>query len=152
MPSDLRCPCDLDADYAACCGRFHRGEEPPDPPTLMRSRYSAFARGELEYLWKTLHPEHPDRAGSFDAWASSTRKTIRSMRYLRLRILDAEGERVLFHATLSRRRRDVSFAELSVFAKEDAGWRYLDGATLPGSVLPRPLEDLDLPRFESLLT
>ena len=33
----------------------------------MRSRFSAFALGETEYLWRTLHPEHPDRVRGHDA-------------------------------------------------------------------------------------
>ena len=35
--------------------------EAPDAERLMRSRYSAFALREVAYLWKTLHPDHPDR-------------------------------------------------------------------------------------------
>jgi SEC-C motif-containing protein len=51
------CPCGLPATYAACCGRFHRG--PTTAPTaglLMRSRYSAFVVGDVEYLLATWHP------------------------------------------------------------------------------------------------
>ena len=48
------CPCGSGRAYGACCGRFHGGEEPPDAEALMRSRFAAFARGEYEYLWRTL--------------------------------------------------------------------------------------------------
>ena len=50
------CPCG-GADYASCCGRFHRGEAlPGDAQTLMRSRYSAYVLGEVEWLRQTWHP------------------------------------------------------------------------------------------------
>lgn len=51
------CPCGLAADYTACCGRFHAGEAAPDAERLMRSRYSAYARGLADYLRQTWHPD-----------------------------------------------------------------------------------------------
>jgi uncharacterized protein YchJ len=50
----------------ACCGRFlsprANGEEDPWPETaeaLMRSRYTAYYQGNIEWLWRTLHPQNP---------------------------------------------------------------------------------------------
>ena len=51
------CPCGLPADYAACCGRFHAGEAAPDAERLMRSRYSAYARGLADYLRQSWRSE-----------------------------------------------------------------------------------------------
>ncbi|MGO4307657.1 YchJ family metal-binding protein [Cupriavidus sp. RAF12] len=49
------CPCG-NADYAACCGRFHRGEVmPPNAEALMRSRYSAYVLNNLDWLRQTWH-------------------------------------------------------------------------------------------------
>ncbi len=49
------CPCG-GADYAACCGRFHRGAaEPSTAEALMRSRYSAYVVGDLSWLRQTWH-------------------------------------------------------------------------------------------------
>lgn len=66
-PDDARCPCLSGDSYGACCGRYHAGRRPgpdgrtagPHAPTaeaLMRSRYSAFAVGDTEYLRTTWHP------------------------------------------------------------------------------------------------
>ena len=163
-----RCPCDRGSDagarYAECCGRYHGApgasavpaQEPEDAPTLMRSRFAAFARERWDYLWNTLHPDHDDRALEFEAWRALAQKGAKSTRYLRLRILDAEPPdddgvaRVLFLATMSKRRRDSSFAELSVFARDARGWRYLAGEMLPRAALGS-LEELDRARFERLL-
>ena len=52
------CPCGGGA-YRSCCGPLHRGDQrAKTAEQLMRSRYSAFARGEIDYLLAT-HPE-PD--------------------------------------------------------------------------------------------
>ncbi|WP_420993969.1 YchJ family metal-binding protein [Cupriavidus sp. 30B13] len=50
------CPCG-GGDYAACCGRFHRGEAlPANAEQLMRSRYCAYVMGDVEWLRQTWHP------------------------------------------------------------------------------------------------
>lgn len=50
------CPCGARRDYAACCGRYHAGEAAPDAEALMRARYSAFVRGDADYLRASWHP------------------------------------------------------------------------------------------------
>ena len=56
------CPCTSGRAYAECCRPLHRGARDAETPeALMRSRFSAFAVGDVEYLWRTLHPEHEDR-------------------------------------------------------------------------------------------
>ncbi len=123
------CPCGSGARYTACCKRFHRGDEPADAVTLMRSRFSAYALGEAEYLWRTLHPEHPDRqdAGGEPAYLASVRASRRTMRFVRLRVLDHDETRVLFHAEIYEGGREKSFMERSQFKRDERGWRYLSG-------------------------
>ena len=56
---DSPCPCGRPRAYATCCGRWHAGPDALQAPTaedLMRSRYSAFALGLLDYLRDTWHP------------------------------------------------------------------------------------------------
>ena len=54
-----RCPCGRGI-YRSCCEPLHRGEKRAETAEqLMRSRYTAFVRSEVEYLLAT-HPE-PDR-------------------------------------------------------------------------------------------
>ena len=60
------CPCGSDLTYATCCGRLHRGQARAETAEqLMRSRYSAFARGEIAYLMAT-NPDAltPQRSGA----------------------------------------------------------------------------------------
>jgi SEC-C motif domain protein len=51
------CPCGSGASYRGCCGTFHDGElQAGSAEELMRSRYSAFAYGNADYLFRTWHP------------------------------------------------------------------------------------------------
>lgn len=139
------CPCGRPSTYARCCGVFHRGEaEAPDAESLMRSRYSAFARGEVEYLWRTLHESHADRAMPEAAVLRGLRESARTQRFMGLSVLDAAPPdtdgvaRVLFHAKIFVKGRDHSFAECSDFLHDGRGWRYVRGemrAVRDGSAL-----------------
>lgn len=51
------CPCGTGASYDACCGPLHRNErQAAGVEELMRSRYSAYAVGALDHLFRTWHP------------------------------------------------------------------------------------------------
>ncbi|HEY1695184.1 MAG TPA: YchJ family metal-binding protein [Polyangiaceae bacterium] len=122
------CPCTSGLAYAACCGPYHRGErEAPTPEALMRSRFAAFARADAAYLWRTLHADHEDRARPEAEVLRALRDGARAHRYVRLTILEARGDLVLFRAGVFQKGRDVSFVELSRFAHDGVGWRYLSG-------------------------
>ena len=136
MPAPL-CPCSSGAAYRDCCAPFHRGAEPPTPQALVRSRYAAFALGEIDYLYRTLHGDHPDRLRhGRDHVLAALRAASSTFRYLGLalwdeRDADADGvAHVLYRARLFRRGADVSFVELADFAREADGWRYLAGVTV----------------------
>lgn len=109
----------------------------------MRSRFAAFAEKQHDYLWRTLHPEHEDRALGEPSALAAIRETAREHRYVGLAILDTEPEddagiaRVLFHARVFRKGVDMSFVELSDFAREGEGgpWRYLRGDARPAREL-----------------
>ncbi len=52
------CPCDSALNYAVCCGRYHKGNlKAPTAEALMRSRYTAYAMGNAQYLFKTWHQD-----------------------------------------------------------------------------------------------
>ncbi|OKX78585.1 YchJ family protein [Corynebacterium glutamicum] len=53
-----RCPCGTGRTYGECCYRFHSGEwVAPTAEALMRSRFTAFAVGNSQYLLDTWDPE-----------------------------------------------------------------------------------------------
>src|SRR3954451_8522160 len=51
------CPCGSGERDDVCCGRLHRGEaEAATAEELMRSRYSGYAVGDLDHVFRTWHP------------------------------------------------------------------------------------------------
>lgn len=48
-----------------CCGRYHSGAEiAPTAEATMRARYSAYAKGIVDYVVDTFHPDHPQFGGT----------------------------------------------------------------------------------------
>ena len=126
------CPCGRLDDggkplaYAQCCGRYLDGSEPaPDAPSLMRSRYTAFVRGDEDYLLATWHPStRPPEA-----------KTEPGTKWLGLEVrdqreLDATHAEVEFIARCRPAASSgpaVRLHERSRFVREDGRWYYVDG-------------------------
>jgi len=47
------CPCGSKIKYKKCCGKYHKGLVAKTALELMKSRYTAFAIGEINYIIKT---------------------------------------------------------------------------------------------------
>lgn len=118
------CPCGLPGSYADCCGRFHSGASAaPSAEALMRSRYSAFVVGDVEYLVRTWHPRTRPAELELDP----------GMRWTGLEILDT-GDGSAFHSTgtvtFRASYRGGSLHERSRFERVDGAWVYVDGEFL----------------------
>lgn len=157
MATARDCPCCSGSPYARCCAPYHRGErEAPDAETLMRSRFSAYARKEAAYVYRTLHPEHEDRKRPETEVMREIRDATSSLKFMRLTVLDRETPdeqgiaRVLFLARVFEKGQNRTFVELSDFKHDGVGWRYLRGKQLAAARLPNA-EKLTLPDFHALL-
>lgn len=108
------CPCGTGATYDACCGPLLANvSQASSPEQLMRSRYTAFARGDVDHLFRTWHPRtRPD-----DLSPDPT------TRWTGLRILAATGDTVEFVAT----REGGQMHEVSRFEQRAGRWVYVDG-------------------------
>jgi SEC-C motif domain protein len=52
-----QCPCGSGMAYRACCEPLHHGQRQAETAEeLMRSRYSAYACRDADYLFRTWHP------------------------------------------------------------------------------------------------
>jgi SEC-C motif-containing protein len=122
------CPCGLSATYGECCGRFHSGEESaPTPELLMRSRYSAFAAGDVAYLLRTWHPATRPRQLELDP----------GMQWTGLEILQTTGGTafhstgtVTFRARYRHHGKRGALHERSNFERRNSDWVYVDGTFL----------------------
>jgi SEC-C motif-containing protein len=109
--------------YTQCCGRFHAGEPAPDAESLMRSRYSAFVRGDEAYLRDTWHEStRPAQVhvGDGTRWLGLEVKDHRA--------IDATHAEVEFVARFrDKSGRGARLHERSRFVREGGRWFYVDG-------------------------
>ena len=116
------CDCGGGESYAACCGRLHLGAPAPDAATLMRSRYCAFARGDVAYLLKSWAAETRPPSLVLDPEQSWT-----GLKILDHRQTGPETATVRFVASWRKGARKGRLRETSRFRREGAGWVYIDG-------------------------
>jgi SEC-C motif-containing protein len=88
----------------------------------MRSRYSAFAVGDAEYLLRTWHPAGCPPALSLDPDLRWTRLAVLETRDGGL--FDATGT-VQFRAIYIQQGQRGVLAETSKFVRQDGHWTYL---------------------------
>lgn len=97
----------------------------------MRSRYSAYAVGAVEYLIATTDPSGPQWRPDRAVWADEIAQFCRRTRFEKLTIRQASSHEdhgeVRFFARLSRDGEDVSFGEHSRFSQVDGRWLYHSG-------------------------
>jgi len=130
MPEET-CPCGTGRALAACCGPILAGARAATPEELMRSRYTAYAVGDVGHLIRTTAPDSPHAQPDVDAWTRELTAYCRSVKLHGLTVSHAEqdGDRgvVRFFARIQSGRRDVSFGERSTFVRDHGWWLYVDG-------------------------
>jgi SEC-C motif-containing protein len=130
----MNCYCCSGKNFADCCQPYISGiAKPATAEALMRSRYSAYATGAVEYILRSTHPSvrkfHD--AESIENWAKSSvwqkleivstdkgdvkdkQGTVEFKAYF----LDADGQPQIHH-------------EGSNFTKELGKWFFVDGKIL----------------------
>lgn len=123
------CPCGGGKSYGSCCEPLHLNGAATTAEHLMRSRYSAFCLGKIDYLLATLHPSQRqpnDRA--------NLTHTLSRTNWVRLQILatkrgtaDDDSGQVEFVATYHEDGIAKRLHERSDFVKENDRWFYHSG-------------------------
>lgn len=125
-----RCPCGLKLPLEACCGRYIAGDLVPETAAeLMRSRYTAYCVGEVDYLLATTAAARRgalDRAQLADYCAGLRGVSLKIVEAVAGGPLDATGV-VEFEARLSYCGRAFVQRERSRFVREDGRWVYESG-------------------------
>lgn len=127
------CPCGSEQDLEACCGPIMAGGPAPSAEALMRSRYTAFTLGDLDYLERSLVTETRE---AFNR--AETERVMREVTWLGLEIRDtAEAEdgtaTVEFIARFRKGHETLAQHERARFRQEEGAWRYIDGDINPKS-------------------
>lgn len=124
------CPCTSGKTFDDCCGPFLAGSSKPETAEqMMRARYSAHARAEIEFVAATTHPEI---AEEFDLEAA--KQWAQNSQWMGLEVHatagggpgDEQGT-VEFTARYRDKRGELNtHRELSLFEKCDGEWRFRD--------------------------
>lgn len=131
------CPCGSQSHYVDCCEMYLRGKaSAPTAESLMRSRYSAYSKGDVEYLIQTQYPKKRKKIDR-----QMLLKTIENTHWMGLTVLktqkggadDRRGivEFVAQYRGLALTDPIYQLHERSRFVKEDGLWFYQDGDNLP---------------------
>ncbi len=122
--SNTPCFCGNQITYSHCCQKFISGKEFPETPEqLMRSRYSAYATGEIDYLIESTHPStrklySPDE---IVAW-------MHANKWVKLEIIRSFDATVEFKAHFVEGLKSPEIHhERSTFKEENGRWYFLDG-------------------------
>lgn len=123
----MKCPCGSALEFSTCCEPIINSQnDASSPEALMRSRYSAYATNNVNYIFDTyaLSTQKLQSIAEISAWANSTK-------WLKLTINDTSDDStyptVSFTAYYLNGNDYCSMSECSRFVKENGKWKYLDG-------------------------
>jgi SEC-C motif-containing protein len=121
------CPCGSGKTYEECCGALHvKARKAQTPLELMRSRYSAYVKGNGRYLVDTAVPEN-----RYEADVALIEEHAAHTKWLSLQILDdvcsGDSGMVEFKAFYDENGSVKVLHEKSLFAKVDGAWLYAEG-------------------------
>ena len=134
------CPCGSGLKYKKCCRPYHQGKVAPDPLTLMKSRYSAYAAGEAAYIQRTTHPEHPDWSEDRESWRREILAFSRGTEFLGLEIRSHRQEGAEGWVHFIARLSSGPMEECSHFLLREGRWLYHQ-ALPPGECTAAPSRD-----------
>ena len=133
------CPCGSKKPLQYCCQMYlSQKKKPETAEKLMRSRYTAFCRGNIDYLINTLHP---DKRDSKDR--QELQQSIKNTKWLGLTIIDTQkGKKndstgIVEFEAIYQTDEPKQLHERSQFVKTQGQWFYVDGEILP-STIPKP--------------
>ena len=128
----MLCPCGTNINYSECCELIHlQKSKAQTPEQLMRSRYSAYALNNADYIYQTYAKTSQDKQSvhEIQLWAQETT-------WLSLTIIDSSEYQKVTHPTVTFEaiyKNNSTFykmKETSTFIQEHNLWRYVDGNNL----------------------
>jgi SEC-C motif-containing protein len=136
----MSCPCGSETPAKNCCIPLFRGERKAQTATeLMRSRYAAFALGEIDYIVSSHHPRtrhEVDRKGA-EEWSKQA-----SWQGFEIRASEGGGATdktgvVEFVARYQLEGKDCLHHERALFEREDGEWFFVDGSPVKAKPVTR---------------
>lgn len=133
MTDTTLCICGSKLPFAECCEPIITGARKPlTAEATMRARYTAFARGHIDFLLESQHSKNREKVKrrELEDWSKRSE-------WLGLEILatdagleaDEKGS-VSFHARYQMGKTVTDHKERAEFEKENGEWRFVDGTPI----------------------
>ncbi|WP_097083941.1 MULTISPECIES: YchJ family protein [unclassified Pseudomonas] len=122
------CPCGSGNSLENCCDRFHQGLPAPDAQALMRSRYSAYVLGQVDYLVATTLPAQQasiDRS-AIAQWSASATWLGLDVQGCETHGGQPEHAFVTFTARWHDEAGEHAHRERSAFVQHAGRWYFID--------------------------
>lgn len=134
------CPCCSGKNYTDCCEPYIEGKlEAPTAEALLRSRYSAYVLGKVQYILDTVHPDEQPKYNikGIEKWSKNSD-------WISLEVLstqngtesDTEGT-VEFIAEYKEELIQKRHHEKSLFKKSNGIWKFFNGEVVPQKTIKR---------------
>lgn len=137
MENTTNCPCGSEASFDSCCGPLLNNDRPAaTAEALMRSRYTAYTRCDIDYVERTTHPTSREDFDKEEArqWAEGT--DWRGLDIIETAGGGADDDRgtVQFIAHYAEGGLLKKHHEVATFIKDNGEWRFETGE--PGKLKP----------------
>lgn len=122
------CHCGSGDLLEACCGKYHLGTPAPSAEALMRSRYSAYVLGLIDYLRDTTLPAQQNGLDLAGIRAWSLGSTWLGLEVESSDLIGAQPEHafVTFTANWHDASGEHSHRERSAFVQRSGRWYFID--------------------------
>lgn len=128
----MLCLCGSGKNSLQCCQRYLSGHASAETPeALMRSRYTAYASANIDYIIKTMRDEALigfDKKSALD-WAKSV--TWIGLKVIATHLDSPQHGNVEFEASFIKGKTLQCIHERSAFLYHDNHWYYTHGQQLP---------------------
>jgi len=111
-----------------CCGRYHAGSPAPSAEALMRSRYSAYALGLIDYLVRSTLPAQQAKLDQHAIQAWSQGSAWLGLEVEQTELIESEPQHayVTFTAHWHDEGGEHSHRERSAFVRNHGNWYFID--------------------------
>ena len=134
------CPCGSDTPYSQCCEPLIRGEQALTPEALMRARYSAYVKTEVDFIIASTHPDKQK-----DLLAEGIRRWSERSTWHGLEIVATQGGEsddqdgtVEFIAHYTEKTVKKKHHECAQFERIEGIWYFSDGVPVTPKQFVRP--------------
>lgn len=127
IEDEQACPCGAGRMYSDCCEIFISGQgNPSTPESLMRSRYTAYYLGDMNYISTTMKSPASDHFDENSAREWASKITWCDLKIIRTKH-DALKGYVEFIASYLANGKKSILHEISEFQFVNGKWYYVDG-------------------------